>query len=66
MTQEILYTSAPAGLKPGSRGFCTVVATEGMAKNLAQTLESLSVYRHFFPPHDPNVHLNPANYSPQY
>lgn len=27
MTQELLYTSAPKGLKSGSRGFCTVDVT---------------------------------------
>lgn len=48
MSQEIIYTSAPSGLKPGSRGFCTVVATRGMAKNLADHLEDLSGYRHLF------------------
>lgn len=63
MSQEIIYTSAPQGLKPGSRGFCTVVSTNGMARNLAERLEGLSGYRHRFEPHDPNAHLNPVNYS---
>jgi hypothetical protein len=48
MSQEIIYTSAPSGIKPGSRGFCTVVATHGMAKNLTDQLEELSGYRHLF------------------
>ena len=51
MSQEIIYTSAPQGLKPGSRGFCTVVSTSGMAKNLAERLESRSGYRHAYPAH---------------
>ncbi|QDT28774.1 hypothetical protein Enr10x_41200 [Gimesia panareensis] len=63
MSQEIVYTSAPKGLKPGSRGFCTVIATQGMARNLAERLESLSGYRHAFAVHDENSHLNPVNYS---
>ncbi|HEY2252927.1 MAG TPA: hypothetical protein VGH74_17770, partial [Planctomycetaceae bacterium] len=63
MSQEILYTSAPQGLKPGSRGFCTVVSTVGMAGNLAERLESLSGYRHAFEAHDPHAGLNPVNYS---
>ena len=63
MSQEILYTSAPEGLKPGSRGFCTVVSTAGMASNLAEKLESLSGYRHAFAPHGPEAPLNPVNYS---
>ena len=63
MSQEILYTSARQGLKPGSRGFCTVVSTQGMAKNLASRLESLSGYRHAYPVHDPRAKLNPVAYS---
>lgn len=63
MSQEIIYTSAPRGLKPGSSGFCTVASTPGMAKNLAERLESLSGYRHQFPPGDPHAHLNPVAYS---
>ncbi|QDU16172.1 hypothetical protein CA11_40010 [Gimesia maris] len=63
MSQEIVYTSAPQGLKPGSRGFCTVIATQGMARNLAERLESLSGYRHAYAVHDEHAHLNPVNYS---
>ena len=63
MSQEIIYTSSPHGLKPGSRGFCTVVSTSGMAKNLAERLESLSGYRHAYPLHDPRASNNPINYS---
>ncbi|MEO2030473.1 MAG: hypothetical protein ABGZ35_00155, partial [Planctomycetaceae bacterium] len=53
--------SAAKGLKPGSRGFCTVVSTAGMAKNLAERLESLSGYRHQFMPHEAGE--NPVNHS---
>jgi GTPase-associated protein 1 len=63
VSQEILYTSARQGLKPGSRGFCTVVSTQGMAQNLASRLESLSGYRHAYPVHDPRAKQNPVNYS---
>ena len=63
MSQELIYTSAPKGLKLGARGLCTVAATPGMAKNLADRLESLSGYRHLFPPGSPEAHLNPVNYS---
>jgi len=61
VSQEIIYTSAPKGLKAGSRGFCTVVSTAGMAKNLAERLESLSGYRHQFMPGEDGE--NPVNYS---
>ena len=60
MLQELIYTSAPAGLKPGSQGFCTVACTTGMQPNLAKLLETLSGYRHVFLPPDPNVTQNPA------
>jgi GTPase-associated protein 1, N-terminal domain type 2/GTPase-associated protein 1, middle domain len=61
VSQEIVYTSAQKGLKAGSRGFCTVVSTFGMAQNLAERLESLSGYRHQFNPHDEGE--NPVNHS---
>ncbi len=63
MSQELIYTSAPRGLKVGSRGFCTVASTPGMAKNLAERLEALSGYRHVFPPQDPQAALNPVAWS---
>lgn len=63
MTEELLYTSAPRGLKPGSSGFCTVVSTHGMSAPLAQTLESLSGYRHLHPPGDPRSKSNPVVFS---
>ncbi len=62
MSLELVYTSAPRGLKPGSRGFCTVLCTRGMPSNLVELLESLSGYRHLFPIHDPRAGQNPVNY----
>jgi hypothetical protein len=63
VSQEILYTSAPRGIKPGSGGFCTVQSTAGMAKNLVERLESLSGYRHHFASHGSGAPQNPVNYS---
>lgn len=63
MSQELLYTSAPHGLKPGSRGFCTVLSTQGMAAPLASALEGLSGYRPVYPPGDERTELNPVNWS---
>jgi hypothetical protein len=63
MSQELIYTSAPRGLKPGSRGFCTVAATAGMPPPLVERLESLSGYRPLFPAGDPSAHLNPVSYA---
>lgn len=63
MNAELLYTSAPAGLKKGSRGFCTVLVTEGTPINLSQRLESLSSYRHIYQPGHDKDDLNPTCYS---
>jgi hypothetical protein len=63
MIEEIIYTSAEKGLKAGSRGFCTVVSTAGMAINMAERLESMSGYRHAFPLQSPQAVLNPINHS---
>lgn len=63
MNAELLYTSAPSGLKQGSRGFCTVLSTAGMPINLASKLESLSGYRHIYPSGTPDAIKNPVGYS---
>jgi hypothetical protein len=42
MNYELIYTSAPKGLKPGSSGYCTVAATEGIPSALVDQLELLS------------------------
>jgi hypothetical protein len=57
---ELIYTSAAKGLKPGTRGFCTVAMTQGMPPQLADRLESLSGYRQVFGPQDPQAALNPV------
>jgi hypothetical protein len=57
-----MYTSAPKGLQPGSRGFCTVAMTRGLPAALAERLEALSGYRPLFPPHDPQAARNPVGY----
>lgn len=63
MSFELIYTSVPRGLKPGSRGFCTVACTKGIAPNLVKRLESLSGYRHVFPPTSADADENPLVYS---
>lgn len=63
MNAELLYTSAPQGLKQGSRGFCTVLSTVGMPLNIATKLESLSGYRHLYPSGTPDATKNPISYS---
>ena len=63
MSQELLYTSAPRGLKPGSRGFCTVLSTQGMPAPLATALEGLSGYRLISSAGDKGANRNPIVYS---
>ncbi len=45
MNFELIYTSAPRGIKVGTRGYCTVAFTEGMPSNYVQLAESLSGYQ---------------------
>lgn len=63
MIQELIFTSAPRGLQVGRSGFCTVASTPGMAENVARLLESLSGYRHVFPPGSTGAQTNPVAYS---
>ena len=63
MAYELIFTSVPRGLKPGSRGFSTVAFTEGMPANYVQTCEGISGYTHAFPPQDPNYSKNPIAFS---
>ena len=42
---ELVYTSVPKGLKPGSQGFCTVACSASMPPNLMMRLEALTAYR---------------------
>ena len=63
MSVELLYTSAPQGLKQGSRGFSTVLCTNGLPINLATRLEGLSGYKHVFPPNSPQASSNPVCFS---
>ncbi len=60
VSQEIIYTSSPEGLRPGSFGFCTVATSPGMATSLAERLEALSGYRHAQAPGHPS---NPVVFS---
>jgi len=57
---ELVYTSAPKGLKPGSQGFCTVACSVGLPPNLMMRLEALSSYRHLFPPGQQSGSVNPV------
>ncbi len=63
MSQELHYTSVPRGLRPGTRGFCTVAATPQVAGPLAERLEILSGYQPVYPAHDPLSARNPINFA---
>ncbi len=62
MSFEILYTSAPSGLRTGSSGYCTVLSSRGVPASTVELLESLSGYRHLFPLGHPQAQLNPVNF----
>ena len=61
--QELIFTSSPRGLQVGKSGFCTVAASRDMKPGLVRMLESLSGYRHLFPPGTPEAKKNPVAYS---
>src|SRR5690348_3612007 len=60
MSQDLLYTSAPKGLKSGTHGFCMVLCSEGMPSPLATALEALSAYKPVYPVGDPAADKNPV------
>lgn len=63
MSYELQYTSAPRGLYGAASGFCTVKATHGIPLALRELLESMSHYKHLYPPHHQLAALNPVNFS---
>ena len=63
MAGELVYTSARRGLRPGTRGFCTVAYTRGMLPATVQVLESLSAYKSLHSVHDPKAPVDPLAYS---
>ncbi|MCO8122985.1 hypothetical protein NHH03_14650 [Stieleria sp. TO1_6] len=65
MSTELLYTSAPQGLRHGSRGFCTVLTTAGMPINVIGRLESISGYSPVFANDSAHAAQNPVAYSHQ-
>lgn len=63
MSLELLNTSAPRGVRPGSSGFCTVGVTAGMPAALEERLTLLSGYRWLTPPGEPRPLPNPVAFS---
>ncbi len=60
MAFELIHTSAPEGIRPGSSGFCIVAYTNGLSANIALQLENLSAYKAYFPHYDENADRNPV------
>ena len=48
MAFQLVYTSAPRGLKPGAFGFCVVACSRGMKEQTISALEALSGYRRVY------------------
>ena len=63
MSEELVYTSVPRGLKQGSSGFCMVAMSEGMREQWVERLELLSGYRPVFPLGHRSSKLNPVNWA---
>ncbi len=59
MTQQLVFTSAPKGLAPGSRGFTTVACSRALSPQAVNRLESLSAYKPAFDIGHPQHKLNP-------
>lgn len=63
MAQELIYTSAPAGIDRNSSGFCVVACTDGINVRIKTTLEGLSAYKPLYPHYAPNAWDNPVSRS---
>ena len=63
MAYELVYTSAERGLRPGTRGFCTVAYTRGMPPQLIQLLEAISAYKNVYAVHEENIAQEPVSWS---
>ncbi|MCK5803847.1 MAG: hypothetical protein KAI66_13485 [Lentisphaeria bacterium] len=63
MAKELVYTSAEHGLRPGTRGFCTVAYTVGMRPQIIQILEALSAYKNMYAVHDQRLAESPVSFS---
>lgn len=63
MPHELIYTSAPRGLKPGATGYCTVAHTPDLPKDLAEQLEGISHFRHLHVGEDPARTGNPVSFA---
>jgi len=63
MAFELVYTSAPSGIKTGATGFCVVACTRGMGPRLISVLEGLTAYKPVYPHYHANAWDNPVSCS---
>jgi len=63
VSDELIYTSAPRGLRPGTSGFCTVAATATLGNVWRERLEALSGYKPLFAASSPHAGENPVAFS---
>lgn len=63
MALELVYTSAPKGLKAGSSGYCTVACTASMPPSQVDLLESFSGYKALFDGGGQDEGRNPVCFS---
>ena len=63
MASELIYTSAERGLRPGTRGYCTVAHTRGLAPAALQVMEALSAYKSLYGVHEEVFADNPISFS---
>lgn len=63
MSMELIYTSVPRGLRPGSSGFCAAAKSANMPAALEERLELLSGYRAIYPAGHMEEGRNPISYA---
>lgn len=64
MSQELMFTSAPRGIRTGNKGgFCTVAATRSLSAPWIERLEMLSGYKAAFDVSDSRIATSPINWA---
>jgi len=56
MPRELIFTSVPSGVNPGSTGYCTVAKHKGIDRLLDRAVEEISFYEMMNSPTKPVVH----------
>lgn len=63
MAKQLLFTSAPKGVWPGTSGYCTVMCSESLPRAVAEHMEKLSVFRILDSENGSPIPLVEQNYS---